>query len=441
MKIKHQLAIFNAITRLLIILVLWFSIPILIENIFYKFIDENLFEKKQKFLQHINKQEINDFIDRDDSNETYVSFSNLHNEFLQLYKSRSTKIKHIYYFKSELRIIEDEENEYRVLYNHFSYEGKNYILEIGSSLSDIKELISVIQYFIVILLIIIIVFSFIVDTFFIEFLLKPFYKIIDKKIHFANEPDFFDATPILSYSRDFQELDEAINQMMLRIQALFKNEKQFIANVSHELLSPIALLKNRFENLVQNETLNDNAIDKIASSLKTLDLLKKIINNLLLISRIENNQYHLNETIDFGILITEIVEEVEYRLDQKNIKLEKNINHSFLFTGNKTLLHILFYNILVNAIKFNSEKGVLKIDDGFDENHYFISISDSGCGMTKEQLNLIFNRFTKINVNKEGQGLGLAIALSVAQFHQIEIKVSSDINIGSVFKLVFPSKS
>ncbi|MBC7438357.1 MAG: sensor histidine kinase, partial [Flavobacterium sp.] len=62
-------------------------------------------------------------------------------------------------------------------------------------------------------------------------------------------------------------------------------------------------------------------------------------------------------------------------------------------------------------------------------------------GMTKEQLNLIFNRFTKINVNKEGQGLGLAIALSVAQFHQIEIKVSSDVNIGSVFKLVFPSKS
>ena len=440
MKIKHQLAIFNAITRLLIILVLWFSIPILIENIFYKFIDKNLFEKKHKFLQHINKQEINDFIDRDDSNETYVSFSNLHNEFLQLYKSRSNKIKQIYYLKSELRIIEDEENEYRVLYTHFSYEGKNYILEIGNSLSDIKELITVIQYFIVILLIIIIVFSFIVDTFYIEFLLKPFYKIIDKKIRFANEPDFFDATPIISYSKDFQELDEAINQMMLRIQALFKNEKQFIANVSHELLSPIAMLKNRFENLVQNETLNDIAVDKIAGSLKTLDLLKKIIHNLLLISRIENNQYHLNETIDFDVLIVEIVEEVEYRLDQKDIKLEKNIHHSFMFTGNKTLLHILLYNIIVNAIKFNSEKGILKIEDGFDENHYFISISDSGCGMTKEQLNLIFNRFTKINVNKEGQGLGLAIALSVAQFHQIEIKVSSDINIGSVFKLVFPSK-
>jgi signal transduction histidine kinase len=441
MKIKHQLAIFNAITRLLIILILWFSMPILIENIFYKFIDENLFEKKQKFLQHINKQEINDFIDRDDSNETYVSFSNLHNEFLQLYQSKSAKIKHIYYFKSEFRIIEDEENEYRVLYNHFSYEGKNYILEIGSSLSDIKELIAAIQYFIVVLLIVIIVFSFIVDTFFIEFLLKPFYKIIDKKIRFANEPDFFDATPIPSYSKDFHELDEAINQMMLRIQALFKNEKQFIANVSHELLSPIALLKNRFENLLQNETLNDDAVDKIASSLKTLDLLKKIINNLLLISRIENNQYHLNETIDFGVLIEEILEEVEYRLEQKSIKLEKNIIHSFTFKGNKTLLHILLYNILVNAIKFNPEKGLLKIEDGFDENRYFISISDSGCGMTTEQLDLIFNRFTKINVNKEGQGLGLAIALTVAQFHQIEIKVSAQINIGSVFKLVFPTKS
>lgn len=441
MKIKHQLAIFNAITRLVIILVLWFSLPILIENIFYKFIDENLFEKKQKFLSHINKQEINDFLDRDDSNETYVSFSNLHNEFLQLYQSKLTKIKPSYHFKSEFRIIEDEESEYRVLYNHFTYEGKTYILEIGSSLSDIKQLIVIIQYFIVILLIIIIVFSFVVDTFFIEFLLKPFYQIINKKIRFANEPDFFDATSIKSYSKDFQELDEAINQMMLRIQALFKNEKQFIANVSHELLSPIAMLKNRFENLIQNETLNDSAVDKIASSLKTLDLLKKIINNLLLISRIENNQYHLNETIDFGVLIAEIFEEVEYRFEQKNIKLEKSIVNSFTINGNKTLMHILLYNIIVNAIKFNSENGLLKIEDGFEKNHYFISISDSGCGMTKEQLGLIFNRFTKINMNKEGQGLGLAIALTIAQFHQIEIKVSSEINIGSIFNLVFPMKS
>ena len=135
----------------------------------------------------------------------------------------------------------------------------------------------------------------------------------------------------------------------------------------------------------------------------------------------------------------EIVKEIEYRLEEKNIVLVNNTSETFNFKGNKTLLLILFFNIIVNAIKFNPENGQLKIEDGFDDNHYFISISDSGCGMSDDQINLIFNRFTKLNLNQEGQGLGLAIALSIAQFHQIEIKVSSELNIGSIFTLVFPA--
>lgn len=441
MKIKHQIAIFNLLTRLLIIFILWFTLPILIKKVVYKHIDKSLIEKKQKFIQHLDKQEINDFVSRNDSTETYASFSTLHNEFLQLYQSKSNFKSDKTAFVNEPRSIEDEVNEYRVLYYNFRYEKTNYVLEVGNSLTEIQELTFNIRVFTSILLLIVVSITFIADTFLIEFLLQPFYKIINTKIKFVNEPESFNYDKVQSYSSDFDELDSGLNQMMFRIQELFKKEKQFIANVSHELLTPIAMLKNRFENLLQNESLNDEAVDKIASSLWTLDFLKKIINNLLLISRIENNQFEEHEHVFIKKTISKIIEELEDRISEKNISVENLISNNFSFNGNKTLVHIMIYNLILNAIKYNIENGKIAIEDFLSNDNYSISITDSGNGMTNEQCELIFERFTKLDFQQEGHGLGLAIVSSIAKFHHCRISVSSQVGVGSIFTVQFPANS
>ncbi|MGL2965685.1 sensor histidine kinase [Flavobacterium sp. XGLA_31] len=438
MRIKHQLTIFNALTRFLIILAIWLSLPILIEKVVYKRIDKTLLEKKEKFIEHLDKREINDFLTRNDSTETFASFSTLHNEFLQLYQSKEKQGKAHTVVKNEPRIIEGERSDYRVLYYDFVYENTNYKLEIGSSLSEIKELTFVIRVFILIVLSIVIVFSFLVDAFFIEYLFQPFHRIINQKIRHVNEPDKFNYTPIQSSSTDFQELDEVLNQMMTRIQDLFLIEKQFIANVSHELLSPISLLKNRFENLIQNESLDEEAVNKVVSSLRTLDLLKKIINNLLLISRIENNQYMTDEDIHCRSLFATIQEELQDRMEEKELHFSIDLNENHRFRGNTTLIHIMFYNVIVNAIKFTPANGRIAVTDARKNGHYTITIQDNGCGMDETQLEHIFHRFTRLNVTKEGQGLGLAIVKSIADFHQIEIRAVSEIHKGSAFEFVFP---
>ncbi|WP_417939680.1 sensor histidine kinase [Flavobacterium sp. RS13.1] len=438
MKIKHQLAIFNALTRLLVILVLWLMLPILVENVLYRHINNGLIEKKKKFIEHLNQQEINDFIENEgDSTETYSQFSTLHSEFLVLSKV-PVRFRHKEtIFKNEYRIIEGEENEYRILQYHFAYGNQGYQLEIGSSLGEVNDLTFIIRFFIIIVLVIILLVTFLADTVYIEYLLKPFYKIIDTKIRWVNEPEAFDHTPINAKSKDFKELDLVLNQMMNRIADVFKKEKQFISNVSHELLTPIALLKNKLENLLQNESLDDNAIDKIAASLRTLDMLKKIINNLLLISRIENHQYESNERINFQHIINELQEDLQDRIEDKRIRFTNETKHDFVFTGNKTLMHILIYNLVTNAIKYNKPDGEIIVSDGFLQNRYFISITDSGIGLNESQIENIFNRFTRVSSEQEGQGLGLAIAKSIAVFHHIEIKVSSVVNEGTVFTLLF----
>ena len=440
MKIKHQLAIFNALTRLLVILLLWLLLPVLVEKIVYKHINKSLIEKKQKFIEHLDKEEINDFIVRNDSAETYASFSTLHNEFLQLSRlpGKTTISKTI--FITEPRIIEEEQSDYRILQYQFYYEKAAYQLEIGSSLNEIHDLTFTIRLFILVVLVIILLVTFLMDTFYIEHLLKPFYRIIDRKIRRVNEPESFDHTPIVTHSADFQELDTVLNQMMNRISELFKKEKQFIANVSHELLTPVALLKNKFENLLQNNSLDEEAVDKIAAALRTLDMLKKVISNLLLISRIENNQYEANEKIYFQPLIDDLAEDFEDRIENKQLHFTASIKNDFDFTGNKTLLHILFYNLLANAIKYNQKDGKIFISDGFSEGQYYIFVSDSGIGMNALQLSTIFNRFARIDHDQEGQGLGLAIVQSIAQFHHITIKVISDTAKGTTFTLLFPAQ-
>ena len=413
-------------------------LPILIEKVVYKHINSSLIEKKQKFISHLDKQEINDFIVRNDATETYSSFSTLHSEFLQLSRLPEKSLINKTIFIAEPRIIEGERNDYLILQYDFIYEKSAYRLEIGNSLSEIKELTFTIRFFILIVLFIILAVTFIMDTFYIEYLLKPFNKIIDTKIRRVNEPDAFDHTPVKTHSSDFQVLDSVLNQMMNRISELFNKERQFIANVSHELLTPIALLKNKFENLLQNDSLDDNAIDKIASSLRTLDMLKKVINNLLLISRIENHQYEANETIDLKELLNNLHEDLKDRMDEKKLSLRINFQHNFPFIGNKTLIHILLYNLMVNAIKYNRKNGSIIISDEFLKETYCLSISDTGIGMEESQVTKIFNRFSRINADQEGQGLGLAIVDSIAHFHHINIEVTSLPAEGTTFTLFFP---
>lgn len=441
MKLKHQLAVFNAISRIALLVILWFMLPFLAEKVIYRQIHKSLVEKNKKFMARLDREEINEFLVSNDSVGNFSTFSTFHNEFITVSRLKGNRVSGKIDFITEPRLIEGEKSDFRISQQQFVYKGKKYQLEIGNSLTEIKELTFMIRFFILIVLVIVLIVTFLVDTFYIEYLLVPFYRIIDKKISHVHEPDAFDYTPITSHTTDFQELDKVLNQMMYRIQTYFKQEKQFIANVSHELLTPISLLKNRFENLLQNESIDENAQDKIIGSLKTLDVLKKIINNLLLISRIENNQFGNNEIIEFKPLLSGLLEELEDRIAAKNIQVHFQIEQDYAFNGNETLLHVLFLNVLVNAIKYNEVNGEIVISDGFSDKNYFISITDSGFGMTEHQVSKIFNRFERIDFKEEGLGLGLAIVNSIALFHHITIQVQSQPKAGSSFVFTFPNSS
>ena len=156
---------------------------------------------------------------------------------------------------------------------------------------------------------------------------------------------------------------------MIKISDLFTLEKQFIANVSHELLTPISIISSRLENILQQEGLSEENENKIFASLKTLDRLKSIIKSLLLISQIENNQFNKKDQVNVAEIVNEINEEVEDRLEAKKVKFTNKLKVSFSMAANRSLMYTLLYNVINNAIKYNRTGGNITVTDKITSGH------------------------------------------------------------------------
>lgn len=276
------------------------------------------------------------------------------------------------------------------------------------------------------------------DLVFTKFLLAPFYKIIDRKLIKVNDPMNFDYEKIQTTTQDFELLDDSISTLMKKISNLFALEKQFIANVSHELLTPISIISSRLENILLQEELSEASENKMHASLKTLNRLKSIINSLLLISKVENNQYDKAEVVMIAGIIMEIQEELEDRLEEKHLTFKNNIKYIYSIMGNRPLMHTLLFNLINNAIKYNKPKGSITVADELKEDVYVLEITDTGAGMDQQQIENAFNRFEKFETEeKESYGLGLAIVKSITAFHGIRVKIDSVKDRGTSIFLIF----
>ena len=209
-------------------------------------------------------------------------------------------------------------------------------------------------------------------------------------------------------------------------------------------MTPISILQNKMENLLGDEQLPESVVLRIVEMMKTLSRLKKISNSLLLISRIENQQFVKSATVQPSKIIQEVMEEISHRLTEKELKISISLKEDRLLKNvNQDLLFQLFYNLINNAIKYNVNEGSILITDEFREGkNYTITIQDTGIGIAAEDLDFIFDRFRKANLTENaGYGLGLSIVKSITLYHGIEILVKSKVAEGSTFSLIFPPSS
>jgi two-component system sensor histidine kinase ArlS len=433
-KLSSKLILFITGSKLAVVLLFVISLPFLVDSIVSQYTNFSLRRQQDKVIRVVQKNGINHYLQGDDS---YGSYTMLKEEYIALEPAKGLPIDTI---KTAQRVVEQDTLTYRILMHTFNFQHKPYLLEIGKTVSSINQYNKPLQRIALYVLMGLIAVSLLFDLLFTRMLIRPLGKIIKSKLINRKFPFKDHTSPVKTSTYDFKYLDASLILLMDQINEAFEKEREFTANASHELMTPISILQNKMENLIGDEKLNDAVVLKIVEMMKTLNRLKKISNSLLLISRIENEQFAKYDSLKPAELINEVIEEITHRMEEKALNIKLNLSQDILLKQvNKDLLFQLFYNLINNAIKYNVANGNITITDQLHgKEGYSIAIADTGIGIAADEQAFIFDRFRKTNLNENvGHGLGLSIVKSICLYHGIEIKVSSEINKGSTFNLFF----
>ncbi len=436
MRLSTKLLLYNVLAKGIILLIFLMGGPIFLHYFALKNIDTELLEKREYILTLISNNGIEGFFYEEDSLAGFGSYNILKEEYILLEKlDVAYPLDSIF---NEERILDEVAVPYRVCAYVFGFENDYFLLEIGKSLETIQDLNAIIFRLMVILLILFIFFSFILDHSFNKHIFHPFKLIIQDKIAKINEPLAFDHSPIKSSTEDFRILDEAISQMIWRIQKAFNQERVFISHASHELKTPISILQSKIEALFSKGKLNHSEMEKLMDMQRTIQRMKKTLNSLLLLSKVNNAQYIKEEEFSLNQLIVEVVEEWEPIAEDKGIKLTTSRPLDFnLKNSNRSLCHILIRNLLSNAIKYSPSNSEVKINGSSISNGFLIEIIDEGPGISEERINQIQNGqvFLK-DAHTDSSGYGLQIVFKIASFLGIDIHILNT-STGTNFQLTF----
>lgn len=429
--LRYKLGLFNALSKIIFGILFLTFMPLMLERINTIQTDNKLIEQREQVINLIADWGVEILIE-DASVNAFGSYNILKEEYISL--ERIEPHESYNFIEVTRRMVEGEIIDYRVLNYSFMVDGDNYLLEIGKSLSSIRQTEKNIQTFTIIFLLIFVLVSFITDFSFATRLIKPL-EAITSKLRKTSSVNLSESRPLNTTTTEFIYLDKTLRDLMHKIDDLFQKEKQITANISHELLTPVSILRSKLENMLAIPDLNEEIAVGIGESLKTLHRLKTMVNSLLLIARVESHQYLKEDSFTIAEILKEIIEELTPISDDKGVSIRLNFAEIILINkANRALMFTMFYNVVNNAIKFTPEGGDITLTCGRDNYTFFTSVKDSGNGMNPAQIENLFSRFNKkMQPDDKGSGVGLAIAKSIADLHDITIVVKSQPGQGSEF--------
>lgn len=326
---------------------------------------------------------------------------------------------------------------------YFYRNNRMYLITVGSSLAPVNQLMQDRMLYNFFAILLILVFAGSLGGVLTDRILKPVIELTD----IARNITYKD----LSVRVKAQEVDEelkylvnAFNEMISRLDKSFRYISEFSSNVAHELKTPLTVIRGESEVALMQER---DAIEYqrvIKVSLEETELLLKIVEDLLLLSRIEYEPRALNfERLDFNSFIEEVSEQAKKMAGPKNISVKLSLFTKPVFI-NADRLHLrrMFLNLINNAVKFTHPGGKITIKVQAEARKLKVSVSDTGIGIKPEDLDKIFDRFfhlaAEIRGSESGSGLGLSIVQSIVNIHHADISVQSQPQKGTTFTVTFP---
>lgn len=243
---------------------------------------------------------------------------------------------------------------------------------------------------------------------------------------------------------EINELSEVINEMLSRLENSFNQTRQFTADASHELRTPIAIMKAGLEVALSRERGIRGYQQVLANTLEDLGRLSKIIENLFILAKADTRRYELHkERMNLHPVIMDITEQLKLVAEPKNILVFMENTEDAFIEGDELLIRMMLLNLIDNAIKYTQPNGAIKLFLCKDNGCVKIVIRDNGIGISQQDISHIFDRFYRVSKSRTadhtGGGLGLSICQWIVKSHHGTIMVKSELHKGSTFTVTLPT--
>jgi len=311
-----------------------------------------------------------------------------------------------------------EKEAFREISGSITVNNRLYLLTIHVSLVENEDLVQTILCIQILLLILLLTGMVLINRRISQKIWEPFYN----TLHAVQQHELErgkSVTLLNSKTDEFNDLNKAVTNLVERDLLVFRQQKEFIENASHEMQTPLAVFKSKLELLMQTEPLSEEQAGLIDLLNDTCRRLSTLNRSLLMLSKIENHQYAGKEEIELFGTISKLIQSLHEMMQSKKIHLAVTFPGNKIIYANKSLIEILVANLLVNAIKYNISEGEIVIS--FTNNK--LTVSNTAKGLEMLDNKKLFTRFYKAG-NESGTGLGLAIAKNICTLYGYKLEYS-----------------
>ncbi|PVW12425.1 sensor histidine kinase [Marixanthomonas spongiae] len=304
---------------------------------------------------------------------------------------------------------EEEFEPVRLLESVFKQDDEYYKIKIVTSMVEEDDQLHNLLIYLIVLYVVLLLSILLLNNVFLRNVWKPFYRLMAQLKTFNIEKDGnieFQPTNI----EEFSLLNTQVEKLLEKSKQRYNDQKQFIENAAHELQTPLAITINRIELVLEENDLKEQQAAKLVSALENLERLTRLNKSLLLLSKIDNNQFTAQEPVSIPKLIQKCVADFTDIAAHKNMAINVSEHSHLVIDINMDLAIVLFTNLIKNAVSHG--KPGTKVSIEIDKTSVTVQNISEAKTLDTERL---FSRFYKKDASSSSTGLGLAISKAIAE--------------------------
>ena len=325
---------------------------------------------------------------------------------------------------------EKENIPFRQISSVVTIKGEMYLIIVRDTLLEKGDILMIIVVIIAVTFVLLYLSLYFINRKLSLIIWKPFYQTLNDLRKFSHDvPDF--KLPSGGEIDEFIELNKTLDNLTSRVTSDYLSLKRFTEDASHEIQSPLSIIQSKLETLIQYPDLKKNQVELIKSAYISVQRISKLIKTLLLLTKIENDQFPEKSRENISEIIEGKISLFEEIITEKSLVLKKEIRPEYFVKTNLLLADSLIVNLIGNAVKHCTTGGIINIQ----LSNSILEISNSGNPLPVESSKL-FERFYKVNPSSESPGLGLSIVKEICTLNNWKIEYSYD-DLKHKFRVVF----